>query len=159
MDRLNKVAAVSLVTFSAVLAAFVGSRVDQFTASLLFSMCVILLIVIPLMLLAFIIFFIFFRQRDDAGRERYDRLRHTHMPPNPPQYWVMPTPTDAHYDVRAPLQPAPYLRAPDAMPEYVMPTARRRFYLIGESGEAQEIVAPLEAGDAGDDLPDDPARF
>ncbi|GIV85080.1 MAG: hypothetical protein KatS3mg052_2087 [Candidatus Roseilinea sp.] len=156
MDRLNKAAAVSLVTFSAVLAAFVGSRIDSFAISLLFGMLIALLMLASLITLLVVIIF---RQRDDAGRERYDRPRYTYMPPSPPPYWAMPTPADASYDVRAPSPPAPQFRAPDAAPEYVLPATRRRFYLIGESGEVQEIEAPLEPSAAGDDLRDDRARF
>ncbi len=156
MDRLNKAAAAGLVMFSAVLAAFIGSRVDQVTIALLGGAFIGLLIAIPSTLLVVIVVS---RQRDDTGRERYDRLRYTHMPPSPPQYWVMPTPADASYDVRTPSQPASQFRVPDAAPEYMLPTARRRFYLIGESGEVQEIEAPLKPGAPGDDLRDDPARF
>ncbi|PJF48092.1 MAG: hypothetical protein D6709_06875 [Chloroflexi bacterium] len=155
MDRLNKAAAVSLVTFSAVLAAFVGSRIDLFAVSLLFGMFIALLMLASLTLLVVIIIF---RQRDDAGRERYDRPRYAYMPPSPPPYWVMPTPSDVSYDIRTP-SPAPQFRAPDAAPEYVLPATQRRFYLIGESGEAQEIEASLEPSAVGDDLRDDRVRF
>lgn len=157
MDKLNKAAAASLVMFSVILAAFIGSRVDQVTIALLGGTFIGLLIAIPSALL---VMMVVLRRRDDADRERYDRPRYTHMPPSPPQYWVMPTTTDAPYNmhVTQPLS-SPQVRAPAVTPEYALPATRRRFYLIGESGEMREIEAPFESGGSDDSLLNDPARF
>lgn len=156
MDKLNKAAAASLVLFSVVLAAFIGSRVDQVTIALLGGTFIGLLIAIPSALLVMVVVL---RRREDADRERYDRPRYAHMPPSPPQYWVMPTPADAPYDMRAMPQPMPHVRAPTVASEYVLPATRRRFYLIGESGEMREIEAPHGSGGPDDDLLDDSTRF
>ncbi|MCS6847627.1 MAG: hypothetical protein RMN52_07935 [Anaerolineae bacterium] len=157
MDKLNKAAAASLVMFSVVLAAFIGSRVDQVTIALLGGTFIGLLIAIPSALLVMVVVL---RRRDDADREHYDRPRYTHMPPSPPQYWVMPTPADAPYDMRMTQPPsATQVRAPAVAPEYVLPATRRRFYLIGESGEMREIEAPFESGGPDNDLLDDSTRF
>ncbi|BCX05234.1 MAG: hypothetical protein KatS3mg053_3172 [Candidatus Roseilinea sp.] len=157
MDKLNKAAAASLVLFSVVLAAFIGSRVDQVTIALLGGTFIGLLIAIPSSLLVMVVVL---RRRDDADRERYDRPRYTHMPPNPPQYWMLPTVADARYDMRATQlsAPTPQMHSSGVAPEYVLPYTRRRFYLIGESGEMREIEAPLDQNRP-DDLSDDWTRL
>lgn len=143
MDRLNKAAAVSLVAFSIVLAAFIGSRMDQLTIALLGGTFIGLLISIPSVLLIVVLAL---RRRDGGESVRYERPRFTHMPPSPPQDRATPTLTDAPYygEMHSP-PPMTQARASFAAPEYVLPTTRRRFYLIGESGEISEIEAPPES--------------
>jgi hypothetical protein len=152
MDRLSKAVAISLVLFSVVLAAFIGSRVDQVTIALLGGTFIGLMVAIPSVLLVMVLMT---RRREE---DRYDRPRYTaHMPPSPPQYWMMPHPADAASDFRVtqlPTQPSP-ARPVIGAPEYVLPAVRRRFYLIGESGEMQEIGVPHEPANPSDDLPGD----
>jgi len=156
MDRLNKAIAISLVLFSVVLAAFVGSRVDQITIALLGGTFIGLMVAIPSVLLVMVLMT---RRREE---DRYDRPRYTaHMPPSPPQYWAMYHPADAAGDFRTsqlPTQPSSSRPAISAS-EYALPAVRRRFYLIGESGEMQEIEAPGEPANPPDDFLGDQARF
>jgi hypothetical protein len=149
VDRVNKAAAVSIVFFSVVLAGFIGARVDQTTIALLGGTFIGLVVAIPATVLVVIIAM---RRRDDMPQERY--ARHTApMPQSPPQYWVMPNP---QFDIRAP-QPAQMqampsaLQAPLVAPDYMLPAARRRFYMIGEAGEVREIEAPADGDPFGDD--------
>lgn len=156
MDKINKAAAVSLVLFSVVLAAFVGSRVDQVTIALLGGTFIGLLVAIPSVLLIVVLAL---RRRDDTGRDHYERPRVVHMPPAPPQYWAAPTPADPPHDARGLSYPVSQIRGVAAAPEYVLPATRRRFYLIGESGETQEIEAPPELDGRDDGFADDRTRF
>jgi len=153
MGNLSKAVAISLVLFSVVLAAFVGSRMDQITIALLGGTFIGLMVAIPSALLVMVLMT---RRREE---DRYDRPRYTaHMPPSPPQYWTMPHPADAtgHFHAgQLPMQPGSPQPAIGAT-EYVPPAVRRRFYLIGESGEIQEIEAPRHPSD---DLSDDQTRF
>lgn len=146
MDKVAKAMAVSLVLFSIVLAGFVGSRVDQITIALLGGTFIGLLVAIPSSLLVMVLMT---RRRDDDRYERPQRYtsQPSHLPPSPPQYWVMPNQTQQAYDVRVSQTPAspPQVQAPIVAPEYMLPMNRRRFYMIGEGGEVKEIEAPQEA--------------
>jgi hypothetical protein len=152
MDKINKAAALSIVFFSIVLAGFVGARVDQTTIALLGGTFIGLLVAIPTTAL---IVLIVMRRREDIVSERTPRYS-APMPPNPPQYWVA---SNQPHDVRGQVYqpPAPQLREPIAAPEFMLPAARRRFYMIGESGEVREIEAPQSAD--GDPYFDDETRF
>lgn len=148
MDKVNKAAAVSIIIFSIVLAGFIGARVDQMTIALLGGAFVGLVVAIPATVLVVLIAT---RRREEASIERTQRYS-APMPPSPPQYWVMPNQT---YDPRlTQTMPMPQqLQQPIAAPEFMLPASRRRFYMIGEGGEVNEIEAPHNA-----DSYDDP-RF
>jgi hypothetical protein len=139
MEKMSRVFAVSLILFAVVFAAFVGSRVDQVTIALLGGAFIGLLVAVPSTLLTVAIVL---RRRDD----RVDLPRPTvHAPPLPPAYWP---PTNHQTQFNA--QPWP-LSAP---PEFNLPAPRRRFYVIGETGEVRELTETaingevIEAGEA-----------
>jgi hypothetical protein len=154
VDKVNKAAAVSIVFFSVVLAGFIGARVDQTTIALLGGAFIGLIVAVPATVLVVLVAI---RRRDDGFGER--PLRHSApMPQSPPQYWVMPSP---HYDLRVPSpMQAPVvqgkLQQPLVAPELMLPAVRRRFYVIGESGDVREIEAPF---DPSDPMADDALRF
>ena len=137
MDKLVKVLAVAVVLFFIVLGLTIGTRMDQNTIALLGGTTIGLLIAAPC---AAIVTYLAVRNRDDHSYERNPRYN-SPMPQNPPQYWVVPQ----HMQMQPPqsLQqqlPAasPYAnRQPTS--EYVLPAAKRRFYMIGETGDVQEL--------------------
>jgi hypothetical protein len=155
MDKVSKASAISIVIFSIVLAGFIGSRVDQMTIALLGGTFIGLVVAIPATVLIVVIAM---RKRDEASVERTHRYSTPNysapMPPSPPQYWVMP---NQAYDPRATqvVQMPQQLQQPIAAPEFMLPATRRRFYMIGEGGDAQEIEAPHNA----DPYSDDGLRF
>lgn len=143
MDKVVKASGAGIVFFSVVLAGFVGSRVDQTTIALLGGTFIGLLVAVPATLLVVLISH---RRRDEQNQQQPAAPRYsTHMPPSPPQYWVMP---QQPYDVRvvSPQQMMPQLNAGIPAPEYMLPMSRRRFYMIGEGGEVKEIEAPHDGG-------------
>ena len=144
MDKLLKGSAVAIVAFAIVLAIFVGARVDQFTMSMLGGAFLGLLIAVPTTLMATLFVT---RGKDTRGQDRGWHYN-SPLPPSPPQYWVMPT------------QPAAQAQAQPANPQLTNPNlpwnmqtgqandplsnlTRRRFVMIGEAGEVQEITSPV----------------
>jgi hypothetical protein len=148
MDKLLKGSAVAIVAFAIVLAIFVGARVDQFTMSMLGGAFLGLLIAVPTTLMATLFV--------TRGRDSRPQDRNWHytspLPPSPPQYWTLPN------------QGAPQTQAQAMNPQLTNPNlvwnmqnaavaapandplahlTRRRFVLIGEAGEVQEISAPV----------------
>jgi hypothetical protein len=158
--------AVSIVASSVVMAAFVGSRVDQTTIALLGGTFIGLLVAVPTTIL---VAFMVIRRREDNIAERMQRFPPppTHFPPSPPQYWVMPNQMQADPRVNISYPPAqPQQLAPGQAIEFSMPATRRRFYMIGESGEVQEIeaagygpVPQLTMSQPDDFVDDESARF
>ncbi len=139
MDKINKAAAAGVMFFSIVLAGVVGARIDQTTIALLGGTFIGLLVAIPATILVVLISL---RRKDEQQHERMQRYS-SHMPPSPPQYWMMP---QQPYDVRVMQPQHPQLQAPIAAPEFMLSAARRRFYMIGEGGDVREIEAPASPG-------------
>ena len=138
MDKLVKAVAVAVVLFFIVLGLTIGTRMDQNTIALLGGTTIGLLIAAPC---TAIVTYLAVRNREDHSYERNPRYN-SPMPQNPPQYWVMPQ----HMQMQPPQQAlqqqlpsvSPYaIRQPTA--EYVLPAAKRRFYMIGETGDVQEL--------------------
>lgn len=155
MEYINKAAAVSLVLFVAIFAAFLGARIDQTTIALLGGTLIGLLIGVLATLLVVVLAV---RRRDEVHYDRPARYA-AHMPPSPPQYWSLPgIPTPTHDARLLQAMPPSALQPGIPAPDYMLPPIRRRFYMIGEDGEVREIEAPH-----GDGLSDDPsaddARF
>jgi hypothetical protein len=142
MDKVNKAVAVSIIIFSIVLAGFIGARVDQMTIALLGGTFIGLVVAIPATVLVVLVAT---RRREEASIERAQRYS-APMPHSPPQYWVMP---NQAYDPRMTqvmqMPQSQQLQQPIAPPEFMLPSSRRRFYMIGEGGEVKEIEAPREA--------------
>jgi len=140
MERISKAIAVSLVLFAVVFAAFAGSRVDQITIALLGGVFIGLLISVPsaLLMTALVL-----------------RRRDARMDPPPPTipatpsasiYWPPQQPSSNY-----PAKSSAYPWLPNALPEFSLPAPRRRFYVIGESGEVREITNPTIDGEIIDD--------
>ncbi len=140
MERISKAIAVGLVLSAVVFAAFAGSRVDQITIALLGGVFIGLLISVPSALLAMALIL---RRRD----AQIDPPRPTMpTPPSAPTYWPPPPPSNAYL-----AKPNAYPWLPGAPPEFSLPAPRRRFYVIGESGEVREITNPAIDGEVIDD--------
>lgn len=141
MDKIFKAFAVAIVLFALVLAVFVGARVDQFTMSMLGGAFVGLMIAVPTTMMATMLFT---RTRDPRISDR--QWHHTSpLPPSPPQYWAMP---QTPYTQPQP-QPQQMNRVPPQLTNqnlrWDMPDLpRRRFYVIGEAGQMEELTSPLE---------------
>ena len=140
MDKVVRAFSVGIILFATIIAFIVGSRIDQNTVSLLSGAMVGILIAAPC---AILVTFIAVRRRENNNISIYERsLRHGYqMPPNPPQYWVMPP------QFQAPTQTAPAIPGgmslagwPGSNEEMqYLPRPRRRFYVIGENGEPKPI--------------------
>ena len=143
MNNVNKAIGAGIVFFSVVLAGFVGARVDQTTIALLGGTFIGLLVAVPATLLVVLMSQ---RRRDEQQQHSQQPRYSAHMPPNPPQYWMMP---QQPYDIRM-LNPQPshqaQLNSGIPAPEFMLPLSRRRFYMIGEGGEVKEIEAPHDVG-------------
>jgi len=140
MERISKAVAVSLVLFAVVFAAFAGSRVDQITIALLGGVFIGLLISVPSVLLTTVLIL---RRRD----AQTDSPRPTvPAPPSALAYWPPQQPSSTY-----PAKPNAYPWLPSALPEFSLPAPRRRFYVIGESGEVREITNPTIDGEVIDD--------
>ena len=137
MERLVKAVAAAVILFFAVLGLVIGTRMDQNTIALLGGTTIGLLIATPC---AAVVTYLAVRNRDDHTYERGPRYT-SHMPQSPPQYWVVPQ----HMQMQQPVQPQPQLQTPNAYAvrqptnEYVLPAVKRRFYMIGETGDVQEL--------------------
>ncbi len=135
MDKLVKAVAIAVVCFFVVLGLTIGTRMDQNTIALLGGTTIGLLIAAPC---AAIVTYLAVRNRDDHSYERNPRYN-SPMPQNPPQYWVVPQHMQMQQPAQQQLPPvAAYgLRQPTS--EFVLPATKRRFYMIGETGDVQEL--------------------
>ncbi|MBX7214826.1 MAG: hypothetical protein K1X39_12500 [Thermoflexales bacterium] len=137
MERLVKTSAVALIIFATVLAFVIGSRMEQSTIVLLSGAAVGILLCAPS---AAILTYSAMRRRDANAAVREVRVPRftTPLPTETPAYWAMPQ--------------MPYVIDPRRMSQGLMPgtsygamdpnyqlPARRRFYVIGEGGEASEV--------------------
>jgi hypothetical protein len=137
MERLVKAVALAVILFFVVLGFVIGSRMDQTTIALLGGTTIGLLIAAPC---SAIVTYLVLRNRDERG---YGQSRHYNQPQQtPPQYWVvqqapnMPQ-SQPHYNTL----PTTQYAAPFELPP------RRKFYLIGESGDTSEIQPDADTGD------------
>lgn len=139
MDKIFKAFAVAIVLFALVLAVFVGARVDQFTMSMLGGAFVGLMIAVPTTMMATMLFT---RTRDLRASDR--QWHHTSpLPPSPPQYWALPQTPYTQPQPQQPNQATPQLANQNL--RWDMPALpRRRFYVIGETGQMEELSSPLE---------------
>jgi hypothetical protein len=141
MDKLLKAFAVGIVAFSAILAIFVGSRVDQFTMSMLGGAFLGLLIAVPTTLVATMIV----TRADVRKPERSFQYNSGPLPQSPPPYWTIPNqPVAQPQPAQHPAYAAPQLTNnnhawPGAQQE--SPFQRRKFFVIGESGVMEELRA------------------
>lgn len=136
MDKILRALSAAIVIFATVIAFVVGSRIDQNTISLLSGAVIGILVATPC---AIIITIVTVRRRENNGLSSYDRnVRHnTPLPQNPPQYWVLPQ------QFAAMAAPA-YMQAMGAAQAGAEemgfpPRPGRRFYVIGENGEARML--------------------
>jgi hypothetical protein len=64
------------------------------------------------------------------------------MPQSPPQYWVVQHPSSAGFAsyprVDQPLLQTALPQAPPSL-DFALPAVRRRFYMIGEAGDVEEL--------------------
>ena len=129
MERLTRAVSLAVVLFFVVLGIIVGSRMDQNTIALLGGVVIGLLVATPF---AIVVTFIAVRSRAK------------HMEP---PAWAAPMP-NPHYMVLPPAQhgylppnatvPMPVMNTSHANEGFTLPP-RRKFYLIGESGDVSEI--------------------
>ncbi len=150
MDKLLKASAIGIVAFSAILAIFVGARVDQFTMSMLGGAFLGLLIAVPTTLVATLIV----TRADLRHPERAIRYS-APLPQSPPPYWTIPNQPVAQQPVQ-PHYAMPQLANnsqtwPAAQSE--SPFQRRKFFVIGESGVMEELRASYGASEEDDDAP------
>ena len=133
MDRFIKTSAVALIIFAVVLAFVVGTRMEQATIILLSGAAGGILLCAPC---AAVITFAAMKRRESAVRD--DRIqRYTApLPQEPPTYWTLPAGPYV-MDARRFAAGLPAGAGGYADPGYSMP-ARRKFYVIGESGEVRD---------------------
>ena len=143
MERIGKAMALAVVLFFIVLGIVVGTKMDQNTIALLGGTTLGLVIATPCVAIAT---YVSMRRRDEHSYERSPRSM-APMPQNPPQYWVVPPQMQQQHQQNGMPQMQQQLPQPMAMgaygmrpstPEYMLP-AKRRFYIIGETGEVQEL--------------------
>ena len=129
MERLTRAFSVAVVLFFVVLGIVVGSRMDQNTIALLGGVVIGLLVATPF---ATVITFIAVRSR----------VKHVESPawaapmPNP-QYMIMP-PAQHGYSLPNTMMAPTAMHTPHPNEGFTLPP-RRKFYLIGESGDVSEI--------------------
>ncbi|MCS7062253.1 MAG: hypothetical protein RMN25_13990 [Anaerolineae bacterium] len=147
MDRIIKASAFGIVLCGIVFGFVAGSRIDQSTITLLGGALVGVLLATPCVAA---VTWLAARRRDDAWRTQAQFMRHTApLPPEPPQYWSVqsqPLPVGN----RGPNLPVPMTWAGQASPGQTwpgqydpagfIPRPRRKFYVIGENGEPQEVT-------------------
>jgi hypothetical protein len=145
MEKIAKATSIAIVLFAAIIAVNVGTRIDQFTLTMLGGAFLGLLIAVPTTLTAMLL--LTRAQNQPRYFERGERDRATHnvtLPPSPPQYWVMPTQPPVAAQAG---QPPLLANANTAVhwnltPENLGIAPRRKFYVIGESGTMEEIHGP-----------------
>ncbi len=156
MERILRALSVSIVIIGSVVAFAVSTHIDQTTISVISGTVLGILIALPCgALLAFVLL----RRRDNGyTATTYERqMRSTvPLPPNPPQYWVLPpqlagmaNPAMLRNGMNAVLaSPATWPSTVDATG--VLPP-RRRFYVIGENGEPRAVDDnEMDVGEADD---------
>lgn len=124
MDKLIKALAIAIILFFVILAVVIGTRIDQYTIALLAGATLGLIIAAPG---AALITYLAIRLGREETR-RPDMGSHYGMPMPPPGWFGYPA-----------RQPHAYRPAMDAAAESFALPPRRRFYLIGEAGQATEI--------------------
>jgi hypothetical protein len=132
MEKLIRVFAVAFVAFSIMLAGFIGARVDAFTITLLGGAFLGLMVAVPTTLVTMLLI-----NRKQGVTFNDTQWRYSApLPQSPPQYWVMPQPV---------AQPMPMMNPQLTNPNMAWSTGmdmpRRRFYVIGEAGDVNEVQA------------------
>ena len=165
MDRLMRASALGVILCGVVFGFVVGSRIDQSTITLLSGTLVGALVATPCVA---VITWLAARRRDEGRRDDDWRAREHYLrqsaplPPEPPQYWVVPG-QPVTVDGRTARLAAP-MNWPTGYGDLAgyMPRPRRKFYVIGENGEPRELAdpssPPLSPGQY-DDPEDAPAVF
>jgi hypothetical protein len=126
MNKLTQALAIALLLFFVILAVLIGTRIDQYTIAVLAGATVGLVIATPCT--ALVTYLVARSNRVDASRETSWRY-------GPPPAWPM-APT--RFDSAA--RPSRLARQPlDSSADAFELPPRRRFYLIGEGGQATEI--------------------
>jgi hypothetical protein len=148
MDRLVRAMSIAIVIFAVVIAFIVGSRIDQTTVAMLGGTVVGILVAAPA---GALVTFALMRRRTEASQQ-YDRVQRptVPLPQNPPQYWVLPPqmqPDAAYMQARlnTTQSGAPAWQMGGDGTQY-LPRPRRRFYVIGESGEVRDLEQPGNSG-------------
>lgn len=138
MDKINKAAAAGVVFFSIILAGFVGIKVDQTTIAILGGAFIGLVVAIPTTALIMIVGL---RKRDEPARPGVYHY-HDQRPAQPvfPQqqagsHLILQNGQLAGWTVVNPNQQP-------AQPEWGLDPVKRRFYVIGDGGDVQEIEPP-----------------
>ena len=140
MDKVLRAFSVGIVLFAAIIAIIVGQRIDQNTVSLLSGAMIGVLVAAPC---AGLVAFIAARRRENNNQSGYERsIRHGYqsgyqLPPNPPQYWVLPQQFQTPQAVAAGMNAAGWPGSQEQM-QY-LPRPRRRFFVIGENGEPKPL--------------------
>ncbi len=153
MERFGKAMAVAVVLFFVALGIVVGMKLDQNTIALLGGTTLGLVVATPCVAIAT---YVSMRRRDEHSYERAPRYQ-APLPQNPPQYWVVPPQMQQHQQngmqpmqqqqLTQPMTMAAYGMRPTT-PDYMLP-AKRRFYVIGETGEVQELDEGNNVGPGG----------
>ena len=137
MEKLVRSLAISVVLFFVVLGFVIGSRMDQTTIALLGGTTIGLLIAAPC---AAIVTYLIVCNRNESHHQFENRF----IPPNAqnssPQYWVVP---QALSNVPQLMSQPPMAVTPATPPAFELPP-RRKFYMIGASGEPSEISPDAE---------------
>jgi hypothetical protein len=135
MDKIVKAVAAAVVLFFIVMGFTIGTRMDQNTIALLGGTTLGLLIATPC---AAIVTYLAIRNRDEHSFERNPRYN-SPMPQNPPQYWVMPQQMQMPQPMQQQMPAAATYAFRQPTSEFMLPAVKRRFYMIGETGEVQEL--------------------
>ena len=133
MDKIIKTSAIALIIFAVVLAFVVGTRMEQATIILLSGAAVGILVCAPC---AAFITFAAMKRRDGAVRDERMTRYTAPLPQEPPTYWSLPS-GPFMVDARRFAPGLPAGNGGYADVGYTMP-ARRKFYVIGESGEVRD---------------------
>jgi len=143
MEKITRALAFGLLIAMVSFGIISATRVDASTIALLSGTAIGVLVAGPCA--AAITWLAVRRREDTVQRERYNR-NSAPMPSEPPQYWVVPgerVVLDARNGRLQPGTPAPWsgMGTTDAY----LPRPRRRFFMIGESGDQQELRDPASA--------------
>ena len=141
MEKVIRAISVAIVIFVTIVAFAVGTRIDQNTISVLSGAVIGILVAAPC---AAVITFLLLRRKDGDRAPVYERqLRNTvPLPQNPPQYWVLP---QQFQGMANPAYNMPALGTGNmgwqmqTNNTVALPRPRRRFYVIGESGEPKPV--------------------
>ena len=138
---LLRVFAIAILSFAAIVAYMIGTRIDQETISLLSGTLIGILVTSPC---AALITYILVRRRDQNHMSSYERASRSNvpLPQNPPQYWVMPQmPALSNASLmQAALNAGSAVSGWPGTPDSrYLPRPQRRFYVIGENGETKTM--------------------